>query len=722
LLSIVQDITPLKQSQMALEASEERFALAMRGSYDGVFDWDLLTDQVYYSPRWKSMLGYADHELEDHLSTWERLVGDTDRKRTLSMLRDYMDGRRGDFSTEFRMRHKDGHWVDVLSRAFLVRDFEENPVRIVGTHVDISERRHAEQALATERTFLQNVMDGIDDPIVVVDPQYRVIRMNRVAKAMAERLDLDKECITCHQLSHESPDPCSGDDHPCPLKSVLETRGPAKVVHQHFGPKGERRTYEIAASPLFDDDGEVTGIIEVSRDITEHLAVLDELKERELSYAHLAQHDPLTGLPNRMLFADRLGQALHWAHRNGSKVAVLFIDLDHFKHVNDSFDHSYGDEVLQIVTARLRGLFREDDTLARMGGDEFTVILGQIERDGDAALVARKILECFKEPFENRGHSVFLGASIGISLYPHHGKTVEDLVRNADTAMYRAKDEGRNTFHYYSEELTTKAFERILLEAHLHKALENDDLVLHYQPQIDLRTGKLCGLEALVRWQHPEMGLISPLKFIPLAEESGLIVHMGEWILREACRQVKSWQDTGIVPMEASISVNLSVKQFDQSSLIGMIDDALKSTGLAATNLELEITESTMMRSPDLSRHILQQLRTLGVKVAIDDFGTGYSSLSHLKLLPLTKLKIDRSFVSDIPRDANDVAITKAVIALGHSLTFEVLAEGIETPEQRTFLTRQGCHVGQGYLFARPLNPVDFEVFMCREASLIDSK
>lgn len=838
---LLQDITERKRSEQKLRESEERFALAMRGSNDGVFDWDLQSNRVYYSERWKSMLGYGEHELENQFSTWERLLEPQDLKRSRAVLRDYLAGRCDDSTLEFRMRHKDGHWVDILARAYLVRDPKGSPIRMVGTHVDITERkqaqrqvevernrarqylevagvtlvaldregrvtlinpkgcellglpvqailgrdwfenflpkgnlaevrgvfeqimagdlgpreyfdnsiltaqgserlmawhngllrddagrisgllssgedvterRRAEQSLHEERSFLQNVIDGIDDPILVLAPDHRVLRMNRKAQGGADQAGLDAGSLRCHQVFHRSDQPCTGLDHPCPLEQVLQTGRTCKVIHNHYTADGRQRTVEVAASPMIDEDGEVAGVIETSRDITEHLALLDELKERELSYAHLAQHDPLTGLPNRLLFADRLSQAIHGAHRNHGKLAVLFIDLDRFKQVNDSFDHSYGDEVLKAVATRLRSLFREDDTIARMGSDEFTVILGSLQQDQDAALVARKILDLIQKPFDVQGHGVFLGVSIGISLYPEHGSSVDDLVRNADTAMYRAKEEGGNSFQYYSRELTAKAFERVLLESSLHKAVEHGELVLHYQPQLDLASGTICGLEALVRWQHADMGLVSPARFIPLAEETGIILPMGDWILREACRQMQQWREKLIVPNDALISVNLSVKQFDQPDMAARISRILQETGLDPEALELEITESTMMHAPEATAHTLRDLRTLGVKVAIDDFGTGYSSLNYLKRLPLTKLKIDQSFVFDIPNDPNDVAIARAVIALGRSLSLRVLAEGVETREQQAFLTREGCHSGQGYLFARPLPAAEYEAFI----------
>ncbi len=843
LLSIVHDITPLKDSQRALRASEERFALAMRGSNDGVFDWDIRTDEVYYSSRWKSMLGYRDEELENRLETWERLVNPADREPSLSMLRDYIDGRREDFGMEFRMRHRDGHWVDILSRAYLARDEAGMPVRVVGTHVDITERKQAQRqieaeraraerylevagsmllalddqgcvtlinpkgreviglteseilgrswidhfipqqdreevrsifarilrgelqaveyveapllnahgqqrliawhnsvlrdasgriigtlssgndvternaaelALRDERRFLQHVIDGIEDPILVVHRSHQVLRMNQAARLKAAETGEVPQRVRCHELRYRSDEPCDSGDRACPMHQVLKTGRASKVLHQVADAGGLERTFEVSASPLRTDDGQLRGVIEISRDITDHLELLEALRLKELRYARLAQYDRLTELPNRFLFADRLNQAVEMAHRTRSKLAVLLLDVDQFKQVNDSFDHSDGDAVLVALARRLEGLFRGADTIARMGGDEFSIILNNVGHDEDAAKVARTLLALFKEPFEIRGHRLFLGASIGISLYPEHGARADDLVRNADAALFRAKAEGRNSFQYYSRDLTAKAFERILLESSLHDAITNQELVLHYQPQLDLSSGAVCGVEALVRWLHPSMGLVPPDRFIPLAESTGLIVAMGDWVLREACAQMTRWRAAGLLPSDALIGVNLSAKQLAQEDLIAKVRQALETTGLPATSLELEITESSVMISPEESATRLGRLRALGVKLAMDDFGTGYSSLSYLKRLPLTKLKIDRSFVSDIPEDANDTAIAKAIIALGKSLALDILAEGIETQGQREFLVEEGCDRGQGYLFSKPLPASDLEVFLAR--------
>ncbi len=594
----------------------------------------------------------------------------------------------------------------------MVRTDSEGDMLCFTTMTDISERCTAQRELVAEQEFLQKIIDGIDEPVMVIDTHFKVYRMNRAAAQVAEELNLDQQSLHCYELLHGNAEPCREELQPCLLKMLERSHQACKVLHDHIAPGGQGRKFEIIATPLFDENNEIKFIVESTHDVTEHLELLGELKARELSYAHLAQHDPLTSLPNRLLFADRLTQAMHVAHRKRTQLAVLFIDLDQFKQFNDSFGHPFGDEVLKAASTCLQKLFRSDDTVARMGGDEFTVILTDIGVAEHAALVSRKILQKFKAPFEIGKQVIYLGVSIGISIYPEHGTTVNALVRNADTAMYRAKARGRGTFEYYSKELTDKAFQRVLLETSLHDTVANKELVLFYQPQFELTTGKLCGLEALVRWPKDGMGFVPPSAFVPLAEETGIIFPMGSWILEEACQQMKSWLDAGVLSPDTTVSVNISGKQFDKGDLLQTVQHVLELTGLPPENLELEITESTMMLSMEATARTLSEFRDIGVKIAIDDFGTGYSSLNYLKQLPLTRLKIDQSFISDLPQDRHDVAITRTIISLGNNLSLDVLAEGVESQEQLDFLKAEGCCSVQGYLFSRPLPAKELESFL----------
>jgi diguanylate cyclase (GGDEF)-like protein/PAS domain S-box-containing protein len=697
----------------AIAVRDQQFRVALDSIRDAFVVTDAATDEIrIWNPAAEQLFGYSAAEaLGQQLHAL--LAPEHHERAARHSLAEFAQTGEGSAigkTLEVEARHKDGTLLPIELSLSAMRQGE----RWMGLGVarDISERKRARQALEAERAFLQNVMDGIDDPILVIARDYTVLRMNRIARQASAVVQLDTSCLKCYQVSHQSEQPCSGTEHPCPLQEVLSTGRTCRVIHTHNGRNGEQRTLEMVATPLRDERRALIGIIESSRDITEQLALVEQLREKDLSYAHLVQHDTLTGLPNRLLFADRLSQGIRRAHRRGTKLAVLFVDLDRFKHINDSFDHNYGDEVLRSVAKRLRTIFREDDTLARMGSDEFAIILTELKQDSDAALVARKILGLFAESFKVQGHRLFLGACIGLSLYPEHGDSVDELVRNADAALHRAKEEGRNTYQYYSQDLTAKAFERILLEASLHQAVVHGELILHYQPQLDLASGEVCGVEALVRWQHPEMGLVSPARFIPLAEESGSILGIGEWVLYEATRQMQRWQTAGLMAESAIVSVNLSVKQFDQDDMIEMVHAALEDSSLSPGSLELEITESIMLQAPELAARRLARLRKLGARIAVDDFGTGYSSLSYLRSLPLTKLKVDQSFVSDLPHDPNDVAIAKAVIGLARSLSLEVLAEGIETDEQLNFLIREGCHTGQGYLFSRPLDANALEQYL----------
>ncbi len=439
----------------------------------------------------------------------------------------------------------------------------------------------------------------------------------------------------------------------------------------------------------------------------------DEREASELAAVeieHLAYHDALTGMPNRPLFMDRLIVALAQANRAHQKLAVFFLDLDRFKDINDSLGHTVGDTLLKAVAERVRRCVREGDTVARFGGDEFTLLIPKIENIEDAAKIALKINETLKIPFFVNERELFVTTSIGVSIFPADGSDPETLVRNADTAMYRAKEQGRDNYQLYAPAMNARALERLGLENALRKALSQNELVLHYQPQIDARTDAVVGVEALVRWQHPELGLLSPAHFISVAEASGLIVPIGEWILRTACRQLKSWQRK--IDQEFTVAVNLSARQFQQPDLVETIRSAIHETGIDASSLEVEITESNAMQNAENTMYTLRELKTLGVRISMDDFGTGYSSLNYLKRFPIDTLKLDQSFVKDVTTDPSDAAIVGAVIQMAHSLTLDVVAEGVEREEQLEFLRRHGCDKIQGYLISRPLPADQLETFM----------
>ncbi|MEW7972357.1 MAG: EAL domain-containing protein [Candidatus Thiodiazotropha endolucinida] len=456
----------------------------------------------------------------------------------------------------------------------------------------------------------------------------------------------------------------------------------------------------LTISAVKDGNDETTHYVGVFTDIS-------QIKEAQDQINFLAHHDALTRLPNRALFRERFDHALMHARRENTSIALLFLDLDRFKTVNDTLGHPVGDQVLLEVSKRMNQIIRASDTLARLGGDEFVLLLEEQTDAQHAAVVARKLIDLFSRPMIIGEHELVVTASIGITLYPNDGDDSDKLIRHADRAMYEAKQQGRNTYRFFTQALTEGALERLMMENDLRRAVARNELILHYQPIVNLETRQLQGIEALVRWQHPEQGLIAPGLFIELAEEIGIIGEIGQWVLRAACSQLAKWDRDGFkVPR---ISVNLSVQQIDREGLITMVSEELNSSGLSPERLELEVTESMLIRNPELSRTVLSELRTLGVKFAIDDFGTGYSSLAYLKLLPLDHLKIDQSFVRDIGKDANDEAIVLAIIAMSKSLGLESVAEGVEETHQARFLQQAGSDLAQGYLYSRPL-PAD-EIF-----------
>jgi len=432
-----------------------------------------------------------------------------------------------------------------------------------------------------------------------------------------------------------------------------------------------------------------------------------ELKEQKEFLAYQAHHDALTGLPNRALLYDRLEQFIKESKRHKNKFAVLFIDLDHFKEINDSLGHNTGDEVLKMIASRLRKVLRSEDTVVRLGGDEFTVILNELAQAQEASIVADKILEILSKQIEYKENTLYISSSIGISIYPDDGQDSQSLLQFADSAMYKAKYEGRNNYQYYSSEMTELALERVVMETSLRAGIENEEFIVYYQPQVDGVTGKLVGMEALVRWQHPTMGLVSPVKFIALAESTGLIIKLDRYIMKTAMTQICQWKKDGLDT--GTLAMNLSVKQLKQEDFIDTLISLLKETGCKPQHIVLEITEGQVMTNPEEAIKQLEKISNLGVKLAVDDFGTGYSSLAYLKRLPIDKLKIDRAFVRGLPDDEEDSGISRAVIALAKSLNLKIIAEGVETQEQKDFLVENGCRNIQGYYYSKPVPANEFE-------------
>jgi len=429
--------------------------------------------------------------------------------------------------------------------------------------------------------------------------------------------------------------------------------------------------------------------------------------DAERKIRHLAYHDALTGLPNRTLFMDRIDQAISRAQRESGKFAILYIDIDHFKVINDSMGHAAGDHLLNVVSQRLTDVLRKTDTIARLGGDEFTIIIEDLEEAESVALVAKNILASLDKPIEIFEKEVHIGGSIGIALYPQDGENFGTLLKNSDTAMYKAKELGRQTFQFYEHEMSLKAMQRLDLENQIRFALKNEEFLVYYQPKVNLISGQVQGMEALVRWQHPEKGLIAPNDFIPLAEETGLIIQLDEWVMRTACQQFKKWEAAGY-PIR-NLSVNISARHFKEGGLLKHCKKVIEDTEILPKYIEIELTESALVDNYNSAKAILHEIHEMGIRIALDDFGTGYASMSYLKEFPFDTVKLDRSFVQGVPEDEEDAAIVRAMIQLAEALNLNMVAEGIETELQKYFLTDHGCAYGQGYLWSKPLEANEFE-------------
>lgn len=566
-------------------------------------------------------------------------------------------------------------------------------------------RRLAEANLRSSETLLNSIVNTAADGIIVIDETGMLEFVNSAVERMFgwKPLELIGRNLNCLTLARQR----AGDD--CALAIDPNNRiGISGVGHEI---KAQRKDGSIFPIELTLGEMRIEGRVKfagIIRDVSERKSAAERIR-------HLAHYDELTGLPNRVLFSQLLEQALSESKFSNKQVAVLFMDLDRFKLINDSLSHECGDIVLQQVAKRLTEALPRRDTVARFGGDEFVVLMRDCSIPTTAAETAQKLLTALAQPLLVEGQEYHLTASIGISAFPNDGHDAQTILKSADIAMYRAKDHGKNNYQFYSSQMNLYSFERLVLERFLRRALDQNEFQLYYQPKIDLVTGRITGMEALLRWIHPGMGMISPVKFIPLTEETGLIVPIGAWVLRTACAQNRLWEQQGLPALR--VAVNLSARQFAQDDLHATVVSALDETGLPPQLLELEITESLTMDNPEHAAASLRKLKALGISLAIDDFGTGYSSLSYLKRFPIDTVKIDRSFIKDIPNDEDDVAITQAVIAMAHSLRLKVIAEGVESEEHLTFLQQHLCDEAQGYLFGAPMPADEFEKLMSRHVN-----
>jgi len=555
------------------------------------------------------------------------------------------------------------------------------------------------QELKIEQSFEQylDAIDNLDIGIFVVDDDYRIRYMNKtMVKWFGNHIG---------QICYKD---VAGIDEPCLYCKLAEViNEQKKVIYEPVTPDGQ--SFEIYATSIKNSDGTYSKL-ELIRNVTEQKRAYKELAKKEAELDYSAHYDLLTELPNRVLFQDRFELAIKKSYRQKDIIALILLDLDNFKQINDSFGHHKGDMVLKEIAKRLQKIVRKGDTISRLSGDEFALIAEELKQPQAASVMAKKILDAFEEPIMIDNNEIYITCSIGISIYPNDGNNAIDLLKFADSAMHKAKSEGKNNFQFYSSELTEIAFERVVMEASFRASLKAEEFEVYYQPQVDATTNRVVGMEALVRWRHPSLGIVPPSKFIPLAESTGLIVDLDRLVMKRAAQDVVGWYSEGLNP--GVLALNLAVRQLYQDDFLRYIDWVFDAIGLKPEWLELEVTEGHIMKNPEVCIRTLKELDKKGIDIAVDDFGTGYSSLSYLKKLPIDKLKIDQSFVRDLPQDSDDIAIVKAIIAMAKSLKLDIIAEGVETKEQKDFLLGAGCNKIQGYYYSRPVEAKEFREYL----------
>jgi len=567
--------------------------------------------------------------------------------------------------------------------------------------LDMTERSKAGAELENKQKFLQNIIDSVLDPIKVIGTDKKVLLLNAAARRPGALADCTGEEMTCRDICHAVDTPCQNDVSLCPIEEVLRRKTHTKLLQYQRGNQGETELFEVVAAPFWSDEGELQGVIHWGRNVSERASMQSRIGEQEDRLQFLAYHDPLTRLPNRLLFQERLTRAMSRSRRTDQVCALVFVDIDRFRVINDSLGHDIGDlTLIEIGRLLLKGV-RETDTVARFGGDEFMILLEGLEHQEQIAPVVRKILALFDNSIRIRDIELFVTASVGICLFPHDAHDVESMIKNAEIAMYRGKTEGQNTYAFYRRSMDCRAHDQYALEMDLRRGINEGEMRLFYQPQIDLCQGKVAGFEGLMRWLHPQRGTVSPNEFIPLAEETGLIVSLGESALDQACRFIRRRQDLGRAT--GNVAVNISPRHFRQPGFVEMVTEVLTRTRVNPRHLELEITEGMIMDDRENATRTMGELSRMGVGLAIDDFGTGYSSLGYLKRFPVNTLKIDRSFVTDLSRESNDEAIITAIMALAESMKLRVLAEGVESDAQLKALRGYGCNLIQGYFFSAAL-------------------
>jgi diguanylate cyclase (GGDEF)-like protein/PAS domain S-box-containing protein len=704
-----------KQRTQELERIEERYELALHASQAGLWDWNIRTGEMYTSPDQWELLDYRAEGADP--TKPHRFIHPDDREQVLAVLNEHLSGKTEEYRIEYRVQEKNGEWTWFLDRGRVVERDENNmPVRMTGTHQNITLQKRQDQAIALvqqqlhdavnyERNFLQTVIDSAGDPVMVIDLSYNLLLINQAASRLV-RTGEDIQSLQgqkCYRLFCGAEQPCQDLRFPCPVAQVKTDGRQAKLIHNPYHGNGVNNTFELEVSPLRDTRGELYGIIEVARDITDRLRIEKELRESQSHLYRLAHHDTLTGLPNRLLFRDRFSQAISKAERNRTGVAVLFLDLDRFKSINDTLGHDVGDALLVEVAARLQRQCRQSDTVARLGGDEFVFILEAINTRKDAGVVAAKIMTALGVPVLAKGHEIAITTSIGIALFPLDATTSDEVIKCADLALYTAKEIGRSNYQFYRQDIPLSGSRPRLDEPQFRRAMETGELRIHYLPRYDLDSGQVTGLKAQLRWHHPAMGLLLPETVIQSAEECGVLGAMNGWLVTEVCGHHEAWMAHG--SHCPPVTIPLEPQQILENGFLAMLEELVQQQRLPPQGLVLEVREQTIIEATAQTLESLAQIRRFGLRLAISDFGTDRTSLSRLQRLPLSCVTLGRELLVDLPQDTTTATLVAALIGLGHSLGLQMVADGVEQEAQREFLRHHGCDQVQGPLLSAPLHP-----------------
>ena len=687
-------LSSLDDQQKALKDSEFRWKFALEGAGEGVWDWDIQTGAVEYSELWKNMFGYAEEDVLPTKAEWNKLIYPDDQAASTATMQAYLDGETPLYVAEYRVRRKDNQYIWILSRGMIANYSEDGkPLRMLGTHTDISVRKSAELDLRIAATAFES-----QEAMFITDADLVIIRVNNAFSAMTG--------YSAEEAVGQKPQILSSGKHDAAFYQAmwhsLKTNDTwlGEIINRRKN--GEIYPEILTITAVKDDKGIVSHYVASFTDIT-----LRKAAEEEVS--HLAFYDQLTGLPNRRLLLDRINHSIAYYTRSDQAGAILFLDLDHFKTLNDTLGHDVGDLLLKQVALRLQACVRDCDTVARLGGDEFVIMLENLseqvlEAASQTEEVGEKVIAILNQPYQLASYEYRSTASIGAVIIKDRNQSADEFLKQADIAMYQAKKAGRNTLRFFDPQMQANINQQAEMERELYNALEQRQFRLYYQAQVDM-SGHIIGAEALLRWLHPERGLVSPVQFIPLAEESGLILPIGLWVLKTACAQLQSWQQDPMM-QNLVLAVNVSAKQLRQADFSAQVQELMKQFAIRPQKLKLELTESALLDNLENTITIMHELNEIGVSFSLDDFGTGYSSLQYLKQLPISQLKIDQSFVRDIPINSSDDAIVRTIIAMAKSLNLDVIAEGVETKEQKNRLVKDGCKSFQGYLFSKPI-PID---------------